>query len=265
MWSHSVVVVPNVDAGAMRYRPRVTRERQDGSSLVAALEAAYGAVRESFPELPDAVVITGSGLDGYGLRWGHFAHDRWQDDVANGRRPELFIGGERLATGAVLTMQTLLHECAHALAVVRSVKDTSRGHRYHNKRFVALANALGLEYPHDAPDATIGFSAVVLTDDGKARWRESIDALHLALTLHLDDPTVLFGGLLGGGTGGGAGLGGHGAPVRRRRGTGGASYVKATCDCPRTIRVAPSVLAEGDITCGVCATSFVTEEERTTR
>jgi hypothetical protein len=262
MWSHSVVVVPNVDALARGYRPRVARVGQRGSSVVAALEAAYGSVRESFPELPDAVVITGSGLDGYGLRWGHFAHDRWVDDIAHGRRPELFVGGERLATGAVLTMQTLLHECAHALAVARDVKDTSRGFRYHNKRFVSLANALGLEYPHDAPDSTIGFSAVVLTDTGKARWRDQIDALHLALTLHLDDPSALFGGLLGGG---GAGMGGHGAPVRRRRGTGGASYVKATCDCPRVIRVAPSVLAEGEITCDVCKTTFVTDEERNTR
>ena len=55
----------------------------------------------------------------------------------------------------------MLHEGAHALAVVRGVRDTSaEGNRYHNKRFVALAiemggydgfvwpHPVGLKWPH---------------------------------------------------------------------------------------------------------------------
>lgn len=231
------------------------RVRQSGSTVVAALEAAYGDVREVFPELPDAVIITGSGLSGYGLTWGHFAHDRWADAVRDGRRPELFIGGERLSTGPELTMQTLLHECAHALAHARDVKDTSRGYRYHNRRFVAIAEELGLAYRHESPDSVIGFSAVTITAQGLTRWAHAIDRIRDAVALHQTLPGWLLGGP-GGGLGGLGGSGGHGAPIRRPRGTGGSSYVKATCACPRTIRVAPSVLALGPITCGVCGEEF---------
>lgn len=229
-----------------------------GSTLVAALERAYGAVRSEYPELPDAVIITGSGLSGYGLVWGHFARDRWTDAIKHGRRPELFVGGERMATGAVLVMQTLLHECAHALAVARDIQDTSRGHRYHNRRFVALAETLGLEYTHAGPDATIGFSAVTLTKPGRVRWSAQIRDLERAITLGLDLPGWAggTGGLgLTGGTGGG---GGHGLPVRRGKGTGGASYVKATCKCEpaRVIRVSRSTLTGPEITCGECEATF---------
>lgn len=228
-------------------RPRVA---VDGSSLVAAVEAAYGAIKREAPDLPDAVIITGSGLSGYGLVWGHFAHDRWIDDIRAGRRPELFVSGERLAGGATLTMQTLLHEAAHALAIVRGVKDTSRGFRYHNRRFVALAESLGLEYVPDAPDPSIGYSAVTLTRQGKRQWRTAIDDLERALTLHLSDPTALLAPV--GGSGGGHGPGG----VRRPRGTGGTSYVKATCACPRIIRLSQTELDGEPITCGACGEVF---------
>lgn len=232
-----------------------------GSELAAALEAAYAAVRREFPkpggfpgesELPDVVIITGSGLSGYGLTWGHFAPDRWRDALASGRRPELFIGGERLSTGALLTMQTLLHECAHVLAFVRGVKDTSRQHRYHNREFVRIANELGLDYVPDSPDSSIGFSAVTLTSDGRRRWSSVIADLHAAITLSMDNPYASLMGLLG--RGGGAG--GHGVAVRRPKGTGGTSYVKLTCADGFIIRTSRSTADATSITCGTCGEEF---------
>src|SRR5687768_2280701 len=73
---------------------------RSGSELVAALESAYASVRRSFPELPDVVIITGSGETAFGLTWGHFAPERWNDALAAGRVPEMFLGAELLAAGA---------------------------------------------------------------------------------------------------------------------------------------------------------------------
>lgn len=244
-------------------KPKMTRTRQvtrpdggGGSDLVAALEATYGAIRANHDELPDVVIITGSGMDSYGLKWGHFGPDRWKEALTDGRRPEMFIGGERLACGAELTLQTMLHECAHALACVRGVADTSRQHRYHNRRFVELANELGLDYPHGGPDATIGFSAVEITDEARKRYEGTLSRLSSAITLHLDDPRALLVG-----TTGGAGLGGHGGRVaggKRTTGTGGTSLVRAVCACEpgRIIRVSATVLAGPAITCECCEKAF---------
>jgi len=220
-----------------------------GSELTAALESAYALVQREFSELPEVVMITGSGLSGYGLTWGHFAPERWRDALASGRRPEMFIGGERLATGAVLTMQTLLHECAHVLAFVRGIKDTSRQHRYHNREFVAIAQSLGLDYVPETPDSSIGFSAVTLTAEGKRRWSGAIDGLHRAITLTMDNPLAGLLGLLGGSPGG---AGGHGVSVRRPKGTGGSSYVKLTCSDGFIIRASRATVAATTFTCGTC-------------
>jgi hypothetical protein len=37
---------------------------------------------------------------------------------------------------------------------------------------------------------------------------------------------------------------------------GGTNLSPAVCSCPRRIRVARSVLAQGPITCGLCTTDF---------
>jgi hypothetical protein len=237
-------------------QPKVPADHQGGSEIVQALEAAYAKIREHHPELPAVVIITGSGLDSYGLRWGHFARDRWIDALANGRRPELFVGGERLACGAELTFQTMFHESAHALACVRGVQDCSRQNRYHNCRFLEIAREVGLDYPHGAPDPTIGYSAVELTDTARKHYRRTIDRLQRAVNLHLDNP------LTGLGKGTAGTLGGHGGRVKggskRTRGTGGASLVKAVCACEpaRIIRVSRTVLDGPAIRCDACEQEF---------
>jgi hypothetical protein len=93
--------------------------------MVAALEAAWSAIRGRHPELPAVVVVLGAESIGTAgrLRLGHFAAMRWQPDptgqagdAAAVRLPEVFIGGEGLARGPVGVLGTLLHEAAHALA-----------------------------------------------------------------------------------------------------------------------------------------------------
>lgn len=239
-----------------------------GSTIIAALEAAYASVRRNHPDLPEVVFITGTGLMGRGAKWGHYGRDRWvlgkaADGTATltddqGRLPEIFIAGERLACGAADTFQTLLHEAVHALAAVRNVKEVSRDFRYHNQRFVALAEELGLEWPADAtPDSTIGFSAVVLREDTVKAYAATIAALDAAIAAHLDTFQRL-GLVAGKGTAGtGAAQGGEAPKLPAAPKPKSRSNLKASCGCGRIIRASAKVLAEAPITCGTCGEDFV--------
>ena len=130
------------------------KAREHGSRIITALEQAWAAIRARHPEVPDVVIVTGAGSnqkglpEGYRLR-GHHWPERWVTDPAEQRRmPELFVAGELLAAGGRAVLEVMLHEAAHALAVVRGIRDTSaEGNRYHNKRFVALATEMGLPGP----------------------------------------------------------------------------------------------------------------------
>lgn len=246
-----------------------------GSAIVSALEAAWATIQSRVADLPDVVFITGTGLMGRGAKWGHYRGHGWatratcpegctvahEDGEAlvrfhsDGRKPEVFIAGERLASGAANTLQTMLHEGAHALAATRGQKDTSKEGRYHNGTFLALAEEMGLCFD-GAPDPTIGYSAVVLTDEARESYADAIEALDRAIAVYLDT----FAGLRMP-TEPGA-QGGDGVSVRP-----GAeddkpksrNNPKAVCACetPRIIRASKAVLALGAIVCGVCGEEFV--------
>lgn len=244
-------------------------KRQTGSEIIKALEAVYAEIRKNHPELPDAVIITGSGLSGGGGKWAHFWADRWVDRDGSGKRPEIFVAGERLACGAELTVQTMLHECTHALAAVRGEKDTSRQNRYHNRTFVKIAEEMGLEYRRERPDPVIGFSAVELTDEAREKYRDVIKGLDEAIRTYLDDPLLpmFIGGATGSGDGGDSGDdGAHRIGPARRRTAGATSgsrnNTKYVCDCPepRIIRVAPKTFDKAPIICGECGSDFHPED-----
>lgn len=244
-----------------------------GSTLVGALENVWTAIRQRHPELPEVIIITGSGTDMLGLKWGHYWHHGWSNGrfiaTADGviereRKPELFVSGETLGVGAVKTVQTLLHEATHALAAAREIKDTSRQHRYHNRRFRDLAEELGLTYPHERPDRTIGYSAVEITEATLKEYAEEIDQLATAITATLELPgwaARLLGGGKGTGTDGGDKV--TGQPRRKRGGGRSTSLAKATCGCEpaRIIRVARSTLEQAPITCGACGAGFSVDGE----
>jgi integrase len=71
---------------------------------------------------------------------------------------EVLVGGEGLHRSPLEVLGTLLHEAAHGLACARSIQDTSRGGRYHNRRYATLARELGLDVAAVKP---IGWSATV--------------------------------------------------------------------------------------------------------
>lgn len=270
---------------------------QRGSQVVAALEDLWSAVRGNHPELPQVVMVTGTG----GTKWGHVDVERWDrgaDGIGaegrvrsaeRGSETEMMIAGERLACGATLTAQTMLHEGAHVLAHLRGLKETCRQNRYHNRTFVRLAEELGMEWPQDqGPDTSIGFSDVRIRPETVERYRPEIEALGEAIQLYVplepwlaqwlglatpqegDEGNALRGGLLplAPGEGGLATApGGDGVDVtallgkRRPRYTGAPkarNLSVATCCCeePRKLRIAPKTLNQAPVICGACNQEF---------
>jgi hypothetical protein len=215
--------------------------------LVAALTAAWRAIQAQHPEVPDVVLTLGSGTLGKRgkgeLALGHFARGRWQlaepgEGDADEGLHELFVSGEGLRRGAADVLATLLHEAAHGLAVVRGIQDTSRQGRYHNKRFKALGEELGLVITEDGP---LGWSGTTLGPEAEQRYADVLRQLAAAMTAY-----------------------------RRAEQPGMAGKSKTTnllvamCACPRKIRVARATLSEAPIVCGACRAEFTAEENEDT-
>jgi len=214
-----------------------TEQARISAPMVAALEQAWTDIRKHNPDLPPAVVVLGAGSIGApagALKLGHFAAMRWADTDNDGQRlAEVFVGGEGLVRGPAEVLGTLLHEAAHALAHVRRIQDTSRQGRWHNARFKALADEVGIQV---SKDPRIGWSPTAVTDATRQEYADTIamlgDALRLFRSAEITGPK-----------------------------TGKTNNPPAcVCDCGRRIRVAPSVLAAGPITCGICGTDFKADQ-----
>jgi len=206
--------------------------------MVDALEQAWADIRECHPELPPAVIVLGAGSIGSRsgtLTLGHFAAMRWHADTDGSEElAEVFIGGEGLQRGPAGVLATLLHEAAHALAHTRGIRDTSRQGRYHNTKFKALAEEVGITV---TKDPRIGWSPTELPETTRAAYADTVEVLSEALRLY------------------------------RRRECDQSGTTKPTnpppcvCECGRRIRVATSVRDAGPITCGICGTDFEPEQD----
>lgn len=214
---------------------KVTRKRQPtpaeeftAAAVVAALEGAWAAIRTRHPEIPAVVIIIGSGTSGRHPKWGHYATMRWQHGT--NQLPEVLVSGEGLKRPATEVVTTLLHEAAHALADVRGIRDTSRQGRWHNKRFAALADELGLD---TEKDSRIGYSRCTLRDTTAALYEKPLQILTAMLSAYRH-------------------------PETQRASTTKKSNnaLACACACPRRIRVARAVLDQGGIVCTLCDEPF---------
>lgn len=207
-----------------------TRTDKVTAPALAILESTWAAIRRHQKDLPLVAFVIGAGTgakDG-SLTAGHFAPATWADDTdAEFARHEVFIAGELLKAGPTQVMATLLHEATHALAHVRGIKDTSRGGRYHNAAYKALAEELGLSV---VKVGSIGWSGTSLTP--------------AAAQVYLNQLTRL------------ANITAHRRPVSRAQATGRKSSnngVAACCPtCGRKVRVSRAVLDQGPIVCWPC-------------
>jgi hypothetical protein len=229
---------PGAPAGAAGTTPAAA------SAVVAALEGAWGAIRAAHPEVPEAVIVLGSGVErGRLVKLGHFADARW---VADGRlRGEVLLAGEALHLPAEDVLGVLLHEAAHGLCAARGVRDTSRDGRYHNARFAAAARELGLRVRAAPPH---GLARTLLGPEARERYAGEIvrigEVMRIARRL----------GAAAGAEPGPESAGDADSAGATRRGGGGRTA--AACACGRSLRVAPGVLAAGPIICGLCGAEF---------
>jgi hypothetical protein len=200
------------------------------TTLLAALDQAWAAIRARHPEVPEVAITTGT-LSERGPGRGALAAARWERGDGD-QVPELLLAGDALVNGPS-ALAALLHHAAHGLASARGVRDTSRQGRYHSKAYAELAREVGLD----------------VEQTSAAGWSQT----RLATTT-ADEYTEVLGGL-------GAALVATRVSEPRSSSTGRTSnnnYAVAVCGCPspRRIRVAPSVLELGPITCGLCGKAF---------
>lgn len=227
----------------------------EASRLVRALEQIWGTIRLRHPDVPLVVVILGAGSVGVPrgvLKLGHFAADRWTSGGSDaGALAELFVAGKGLAQGAESVLATLLREAAHGLADARRIQDTSRQGRYHNARFKALGEELGLTITHREG---IGWSGTDLADGTAAQYATELVQMAAAITAYrYAEGSLPTSGGGSGGAGKGGGKGGAGGSGRSAPKNG----LVLVCDCQRRIRISSSSAATGPIICGVCSGEFV--------
>lgn len=240
--AHAVTVADPPDVDAAEVDPATA------SQLVAACEAAWSDIRTHHPDLPPAVVVLGSGIErGRLVKLGHWWGGQWVADSSESRG-EVLLAGEALHLGPNAVFEILLHEAAHGINAARGVRDTSRGGRYHNRQFAGTAREVLLDVQ---PLPPYGLARTSLTPAAEDRYADTIDRLGDAIRIARQirrgvrvgddhDPPPPGGGpdeQEGGDT--------------KRKDNGAAA-----CGCGRKLRMAPSTLAAGPVTCGLCHTDF---------
>jgi hypothetical protein len=219
------------------------------SALVAACEQAWAEIQRHHPDVPHAVVVLGSGIErGRLVKLGHWWGGRW---LADGEvRGEVLLAGEALHLPAEQVFEVLLHEAAHGLNATKGIKDASRGGRYHNKRFRATAELVGLDVAAMPP---YGWAGTTLTADTIEKYQDAIDRLGDAMRIArtIERPTAL-----GSEEAEAGGVGTADTTERSSEEPGSRRSGAAVCGCGRRMRMAPSVLAAGPVLCGLCGTEF---------
>ncbi|MGH9012232.1 MAG: hypothetical protein ACRDYF_20675, partial [Acidimicrobiia bacterium] len=148
---------------------------------------------------------------------------------------------------AEAVFEVLVHEAAHGLNAARGIKDTSRGGRYHNARFQATAEALGLTVTRADPH---GWAHTELGAAGRERYAEAIAGIAGELRLARQVPTPAPDtDRTETHNGDGPVEGDQGDRRTPRRPT-------VECGCGRRMRMARAVLALGPVTCGRCGAEF---------
>lgn len=147
----------------------------------------------------------------------------------------------------------LIHGLAHVYNHWSGIKDTSNRGRYHNARFAATAQLLGLDV--SLRDATVGFATAVIASEFHARYSHIIDVLNDSLALTspstvVDPLATVF-----------AEAEAPAAEVETK-----SKYVFASCGCTnrrgaaRTIRIASGSWQPSTIHCSICGQPFTTTQ-----
>lgn len=96
----------------------------------------------------------------------------WKDSSLNEYFYEITICAEYLYRNIPQICSTLLHEMVHLYNLQNTIKDTSRGNTYHNKRFKQEAEKRGLIIDYDK---RIGWSITSLQEETKQFIEENVN------------------------------------------------------------------------------------------
>jgi len=200
-----------------------SNKAQNLSTLTIALEKAHAIIKEE-TNAPKVTILVTRNLKG---RKGHFTHFTPWTTKAGDAFNEMAFNLEHFTTGEEL-LCTLLHEVAHSLNFSNGIKDTS-ANQYHNAKFKAQAEELGLKTDKDKKGSTI---TTGLTELGLKRWKKALAILNEALALTAT---------------------GEGSEKPKGRNT---NLIKAECaDCGNIIRLSQTVLDSG-VMCMPCETQY---------
>ena len=149
--------------------------------LITACENAWQHIQREHPEVPDAVITVASGGARAKILYGHFAKEIWVDQADDGEIRtvhEVLLVAENLDRGADEVFNTLIHEAVHGLAYTRKIKECTG--KIHNKRFLRLAEEMGLEGP-ERRSLTLGYSEVTVPESTRYIYRNTIAEINESL------------------------------------------------------------------------------------
>lgn len=210
----------------------LTPGAEPGSRLVVAVERAWSAIVRRHPSVPHVVVVVSAVGDvpSPERRLGHLAVGRWGAIRAGRAQLAVEAGAGEFTPVDLLGM--LLHEAAHGLGAQRGEQDRSRGGRYHNRRFKALAEELGLGV--DQAD-NVGWAQVSVPPATAVRYQLEVTDLGAALALWPQVDSV----------------------SESRPTSAGHNLLACQCSCGRRIRVSRRALSLAPIVCGRCRGDFL--------
>ena len=216
-------------------------------ALIEALTAIWTHIRELHPEVPPVIVLPAPSSDRKYRVLGHFAPLRWRPKADSEQvLHEVVVVAEHLDRSADDVVETLLHEAAHALNNARGIFDCSPTSQYHNSRFKAAAEELGLvvvKVPH------YGWAYTRLAEATRDQYAALVDRLESVL-VHRRKAVRTTTPPRGGGKTTTTDAGSEATPRNR--------LIKATCGCdpPYIIRASRTVLAAAEIVCRTCDERF---------
>lgn len=102
-----------------------------------ALETLWAKIREQHPELPPVAFVQvntrqpADAIPHVPTSWSRLSNGGWKVEIGQTTQPRLLLAA-------------VLHEAAHGLALAHGESDSTREGRYHNARFAANADRVGL-------------------------------------------------------------------------------------------------------------------------
>jgi hypothetical protein len=147
------------------------------SGIVTALEEAHASIREKTGAPRATILVTRK----TGRTMGHFTHAKiWK--AGEEQFHEIMVSANYFERGARAVLGTLLHETAHSLDLQAGILGVT-GDGYHNKKFKATAEALGLTITQAKG---IGYSVTEVGDECANRWADELALIENAMALMAD-------------------------------------------------------------------------------